>query len=800
MKWQFLLLCGLFFGIESMAQRTLIEGSTVDNNNAAIEFVNITILDTEDQRFVTGNVSELEGQFSIEVNQTGTYIIQFSFIGYETIEQQIELTGGQIDLGPVVLEEAGVQLDEVVVKAKQPTIIRKIDRLVFQVANTAVATGESVLEMLRYTPGIYVDPSGNIMMNGKNGVRVFMDDRPVYVQGEQLKSLLSSIPSTSVQRIEVITNPSAKYDAEGMVGIINIVMQGKQDAGINGNVQAAYSFGVKNAYNAGVNLGAKQGNATYFLNYDFKHKVIYSQGTLDRIPENAPGLFRQFNEIKPKDSHFLNGGVQWKFGERQELGLKGNFAQSEYNGSIHSLTEVKEGEELLQLNPTYSQIDREFLNYGGNAFYKIKLDTAGQQIEFNYDYASFNDVNNSNFQSFFIDDQGAEMADSENLRGASPIDIQIHTGNIDYAIPVKNIGTLEFGGKYSWIKTDNDIRYDFLQNGEYVIDLNRTNRFIYTEHIRALYANWNGQIGEWGMQFGLRAEHTDSEGYSETLDTSIFQNYWGLFPSFFLQRTVNEQDQINFSFSNRIMRPNYADLNPFEIFIDPLLLSRGNPALTPERGTSLEFTYLLKSRYAFSVGGNYIRNAINEISRVDEASDALVYQPENIGENFSIDASFGAPITITDWWTVNLQIAYFYGQFLNQEIIDQVAQAQQSYYGYMANRFELPAGMDLQVVGQYQGPFILGIYRFEPISFLTLALQKRFENGLSVRVKASDIFNGLAQTYGTDFQNNRIDVDQFYDQRRLSFSLNYAFNRGVDFSVRQKRKANATETSRVKTE
>ncbi|MCB0640399.1 MAG: TonB-dependent receptor, partial [Phaeodactylibacter sp.] len=655
-------------------------------------------------------------------------------------------------------------------------------------------------EMLRYTPGVYVDPSGNISMNGKNGVRIFMDDRPVYVQGEQLKSLLSSIPSTSVERIEVITNPSAKYDAEGMVGIINIVLQGEQNTGLNGNVQAAYSLGLKDAYNAGINLGTKLGNATYFVNYDYAHKVIYSQGTLDRIPDGQPGLYRVFNEIKPKDSHFLNAGMDWKIGARQAFGLKGTFSQSAYDGTIHSLTKVQDGADLLQLNPTYSHLSREFLNYGGNANYQVQLDTFGQQLEFNYDYAAFVDLNNSDFQAYFIDQEGGMVLDTENLRGESPIDIQIHTGNIDYTLPLKEAGELELGGKYSRIRTDNDIRYDVFQNGEYSIDPNRTNHFIYTEQIRALYANWNGQLGEWGLQFGLRAEHTDAEGYSETLDTSIFQNYWGLFPSFFLQRTINEEDQLNFSFSNRIVRPDYADLNPFEVFIDPFLLSRGNPALIPERGTSLELTYLFKSRYALTFGGNYIRNAINEISRVDQNSDALVYQPENIGANFNINASFGAPLEITKWWTANLQVAYFYGQFLNEEIIDQVAERQHSYYGYIANRFELPGGLDVQVIGQYQGPFIYGIYRFEPISFLTLALQKRFDSGLTLKLKAADLFNGLKQRYGTDFQGNRIDVQQFYDQRRLSLSVNYAFSRGADFSVRQQRKANRTETSRVKSE
>jgi len=793
--------------------RTTITGTVTNLAGKPIEFATMMLLPGADStagQLVKSAVSDSAGQYVFVNVAVGSYRVATTAVNYQkTVSAPFAVGTDQalVNIPTLVAKEDARTLNEVNVTAKKPFIEQLSDKTIVNVANSIVATGGTALDVLEKSPGVMVDTQNDrISLKGRDGVLVMIDGKPTYLSMQQVMTLLRNTPSNSIQSIELISNPSAKYDAAGNSGIINIKLKrGSSANGTNGSGTIGGGYGRMPKLNGGLTLNHRQGGWNLFgsYNYDFNETFYYTT-TLNRFRQASTTTTIQSLNNRPEQnrSHTVKAGADYFLGKNNIFGLVvngslgNNTGQTNNNSVVYSQLNTRESSNLF-LNATRQELHRMAVN----ANYKHTFegaDSLNRELTIDLDYSTVQNHPQDNMTTRFSDGTGAETT-TLLQRNTSPSDVVIRSGKLDYVHPITKTTKLEAGWKTSYVTTDNDIRFERQIGGLWTIDSGRTNHFIYDETIHAVYLNGNYSWKKWSLQGGVRLEQTRSVGNSITLDKIVNRKYVNLFPSVFLTYDASKDHQWRMSYSRRIDRPSYQDLNPFLYIIDPYTYFQGNAFLRPQYTNAIQVGYTYQGQATIGLSYNRTTETINQVFESDPETKQTKITLTNLDAKTNIALSIGLPLPITKWWTIRQTADLFWNQYRVNYLDQRVEFKRLSTNLTMNHSFTLPRDFTAELSAWYNSPIFVGIMDFRGMGQVNVGVQKSLWNKkATLRLNVNDVF------YITRYQGfiKYANTDQWFkgrgEPRVTRLTLTYNFGNQTLPAVRQRRPGVEEEQSRIK--
>jgi len=700
----------------------------------------------------------------------------------------------------LIMTTGSHQLKGISVVAQKPLIERRVDKTVLNVENSILAAGNTAMEILEKAPGVTVDKDDNISLQGKQGVTVMIDGKLTYLSSAQLATLLRSTDGNSIQSIELITNPSAKYDAAGNSGIINIKLKKNRASGTNGSLILAGAYGAYPKTSESLTLNHKEGKFNFFGSFNHGDRQQYRQLDIDRVvnEQTSPTYFSQ-KTFMPRTYYYNNyrGGMDYDITKKHTIGfLINGYANGETDKNIsRTLIGSKPGVSDSIQN-TNSDIRQTYQNFAINLNDRLQLDTAGQELGIDLDYSKFRNNTDAQYNTDFFLPNGDVQRIPISLRNQTPSIINIKTAKADYAKNFKKIVKLELGFKLSDVKTDNDLEAQKLAGSDYVNDASRTNRFVYTEKINAGYVNLSRDFKKLSVQLGLRAENTISNGNLITTNQVVDRSYTDFFPSLFLNENLSDKHSVGFSYSRRIDRPSYDNLNPFVYYLDQYTYGQGNPFLKPQYTQSFELNYSYKKTVNLSLSYSHTKDVMTEVLvTVNKASYSTRL---NLQSQNSYNANINTPFTFTKWWSGNANLNSFYLGFKSDSLLGaNFNRGQAAFQVKVLQNFTIGKGFKAELSSNYQSALVYGLFNVKPQYSTDAGISKSFLNKkANLKFSVSDVFNTRRNDVTSVYQNVNIDVHQ-KSETRIAL-LNFTYNFGNSKIAARNHKSGAdAEKSRV---
>ncbi|WP_343702848.1 TonB-dependent receptor [Chitinophaga sp.] len=793
-------------GGANMPQIGQIYGKLVDGQTKkGVEYASVALLRQKDSSVVTGMLSKPNGDFNLENLPFGPFLLRINFMGYNTIYKKVSVTPQAMsqDLGNIRMEPNAKALAEVEVTGQRSAFQMNIDKKVFNVDRNLTSVGGTATDVLKSVPSVNVDIDGNVQVRNSSPT-IFVDGKPSTLS-------LDQIPADAIESVELITNPSAKYDAEGMSGILNIVLKKNKKAGFNGMVMGGIGTGDK--YNAGGNINVRQGKVNVSANYNYNSNRNWGNGTTDRTNFAVPGA-SELNYIN-QNSDSRSGGV-FQFGRigldyyldnRNTISLTqnivgGTFKNRETLGSIY----LDENKDITRRNTRYSDNKFGFNNYTTTLGFKHLFAEPNKELTADVSMNKSSNNRNGGFSTQGEDLSGSPVGDRFVQSNYSKGNTDFYTFQADYVDPIGKTGKFEAGvkGTFRNYSSIYDV-FDGNNNGKQRID-SLSNDYKYNEQIYAAYVNYSNAIKNFGYQVGLRAEQYVYAGEipSEGMKFKPTKAVPGLFPSLYLSYKLEKEQELQLNYSRRVNRPNFFQLIPYRDFSDPLNHRQGNPNLKPEYTNSLEFSYMKTWKNHNFLGSLYYRNTNNLISTINEpihaGTDTLLTTFVNANKNFSYGAELTMKNQIIKGWDITTNVNLYQTEL-------QVRNAKENYtnrgFSWMAkinSETKLPANFTFQVTANYQAPAITlpagsgggrgggGGFMMIPtsaqgtirgLSSVDLALRKDFlkSKALTATLSLSDVFN--TREFGMDQESPYFfqDMVRKRESRILRLNLSYRFGK-----------------------
>lgn len=785
-----------------------ISGVLLDDQSKPLPFANVLVLQSSDSTLVKASSSDEAGKFEIAEVPFGAYLLRFSSVGFKDFHSpKFELSAETptMTFEPLKMQQNTNELAEVTVTAKKPFIEQQIDKTVLNVENSIVSSGNTALEVLEKAPGVLIDRQNDaIKLKNKSGVLVMIDGRKNYMSNETLMQFLSNMPSDQIASIEIITNPSSKYDASGNSGIINIKLKKNKAYGTNGSVSVAVGDAyipnsVDDLYRASESLSINHRNKKWniFANANSGRNAFYNDNHLMRST-NYEGLRSEFDQISKRHGSgmYYSGrlGADYFLSDKTTLGilLDGNGWDGKMNSTgLTNITEIMNGEQNYRSLIPNSDRDMKNLNLTGNFNVKHNFNDKGKEMTFDLDYSYFDNYAYQYFDTRYYNalDAGGEQDSTLIQQNRTPSKINIFASKLDFVIPVENKMKFEFGAKSSYVKTDNDFKFDYQADEQWVMDPRKTNHFIYTEFVNAAYVNFGKEWDKVGLQTGLRAEHTHSVANSVTLDNSVTRDYFNLFPTVFVNQKLGKDHAMRYSYSRRIGRPNYQQLNPFLFFLDPYTYERGNEYLTPQFTDNVELTYTLKNAISLSLGYAYTKDNIFDVIEQDDETRVTYQTSKNLQkvENYSANLSF--PVPVTKWWRMQNNFSLYYAHFQDPDVSGgRLDVGQLAYNFYTSSTFTMKKGWSAEANMWYNSPTVYGIIRTTKPQFAVNAgIQKSlWEKKANIKLNVNDLFLNSFFNGAINYENVDLKISNRWTSRRATLTFTYNFgNQNVKSSRRR---------------
>ena len=752
-----------------------ISGAVIDQElNEPIPFATVIVNDMEGN-LVTGITSSDDGSFLIDNLKAGDYIFKVQFIGYKTYSKEIHIDKNNfnIEIGTIRLEPDVAMLDETVVIAERTTIEQRVDRKIVNVGKDLMTTGASASEIMVNIPSVNVDQDGNISLRGNSNVRILVDGKPTNMDPAQL---LRQIPSTSIKSIELITNPSAKYNPEGMSGIINIVLHKSANQGFNGNLNTGLNVGENTRFNGTVDMNYRRGKFNFYTNLGTNFGPRENAGTINLLEQDITQRFKIDNE---RESYLYKVGVDFYLNEKNTLsfytnqnifmgGPVGYISVDDFGNPDQSLTQ------LVNMN-----FDNRSHNY--NFLYDHDFEKDGHDIQFELDYNNFNgeentDISFTDTELPLTDYKDNVLEDRENF-----------TGNIDYVNPLSDVSKLEVGAEVRLLKTDNN----YLTTNPEFSDAT----YQYDRDIYSFYSTFGQNYEKWSYQLGARLENFNVDATYN--GEKVFEDdYFTVYPSAFLSYNPSDKNTYQLSYSRRVDRPGFNQVNPIREVASPRLTVSGNPELDPQFTNSLEFNYTrnIKKKGNFTAGVFYRRTN-------DEISQVFTTDPEEPGsvylsfDNYESSNSYGLELSsnykFTDWWNTNTGFE-LYNMKQNGVVGTEFLEVDNTAFTFRTNHnFEATESLTFSLFGFYRSRSEELQLDVKPMYFMNLGARYSFleDNKATLSLNFNDVFNT---------QETRIENGRPFDQtgvfksetQTVYLGFSYRFGGGKNRAVKRKQRDN----------
>ncbi len=795
--------------------QTTINGTIKANESSAPDLANATVslLQLKDSSKIKSVKADVKGQYTFINVPVGKYLLEASGAGLkQTFSEALSIT----DTTPVVVRDITIlkeskTLQQVTITGKKPFIENKIDKIVLNVDALISNAGNTAMDVLEKAPGVSVDKDGNISLKGKDGVMVMIDGKPSYLSGQDLANFLRNTPASSIEQIEVMTNPSAKYEAAGNSGILNIKTNKNKLKGFNGNFSTTYTQGVYWKGNSSLNLNYRNKKFNLFGNYGYSKWNSFDRLNLTRNFTNIDTKlletrFEQSTFIKRvSDNHNIKAGVDYYLSKKTTLGavLSGYINPNNQAGTNYTYLKNPEGltDSILYATNHNSNNSK---NAGVNLNFRQLLDTSGQELTSDFDYLVYRQNAKQLFTNNYLNADMTKRKDPTLLRGSLPSDINIYSAKVDYAKPLSKDSKLEAGVKFSYVTTDNDARYDKKAQHDWETDLGKTNHFIYKEGISAAYVNFNTQIKKLGVQAGLRVENTtangDQLGNASRPDSSFRRQYTNLFPTMYFNYGLNKKNNLSLNFGRRIDRPDYDDLNPFFYFLDEYTYEAGNTLLKPQFTNSVELAHTYKGFFTTTLNYSQTDDVILDVLKQINTERKTFVTKDNVASRKNMGVAVSVNGQLAKWWNYNVYTNVNNNRFSGQLNGTELKVSGTTFMGNMNNQFKISKTWSAELSGFYRSAGLEGQLVMNPMWQLSSGIQKQIlKTKGSLKLSVNDIFNSRQFIGRVKYDDIDVLINSRRDSRRANLTFSYRFGKPVKTQERRKIGGADDEQNRVKT-
>lgn len=752
-----------------------LKGSVVDaQSGSPVPYATVMVVsDDTAGRMVTGTTTAEDGRFLIEIDSLNV-VMEISFIGYEKKAiREFPKQGPNVDLGVIALAQSSQSLNEVEITAERSMVEFQLDKRVFNVGKDISSTGMGAMEVLNNVPSVNVDIEGQVSLRGNTGVQILINGKPS-VLSDDGSNALGTITADMIERVEVITNPSAKYEAGGTSGIINIVLKKEEKKGFNGSVSV--NTGIPGNHSVGVSLNRRTEKFNFFTQFGGGYRSLprYKEDlNLNRLT----GEEVRSDGVEYRNENFYNItlGTDYHINKWNVLTLSGNFAleledqPSEttfgfYDGNAGLVSQWMREETTSAVNPKW-QYDLQYeKQFKSNEDHVLQFSTLG---------------------SFFGKEQSSEFLNTPLLGSEVDANQQTETNfyqadytfKLDYTNPISKKITIETGGQYDINDVGNDYAVYNLKNGSWVPDAGLTNNFEYDQKVLGVYGTGAYERKKWGVKLGARVENTDLRTLLTNTNEANNQNYTNFFPSAHTSYKFTKLFSMQAGYSRRIFRPRLWDLNPFFNIRNNYNIRRGNPNLQPEFGDSYELTGIFifkKLSLNASVYHLYTTSLIERVSVVE--GNVNITTPMNIGTNRKTGLEINGKYTPTKWMTLNGDVNYGFfqrkGQFENQDFGFQDDQ----WSSKLTAKFQLPAKFDLELTGNYQSGFQTVQGSVSGFAHADAGIRKKLWDGKAI------LSLSVRDMFASRIRESVMDREDYYlysfSQRGRFFTMGFSYSFG----------------------
>ncbi|WP_320051999.1 outer membrane beta-barrel family protein [uncultured Acetobacteroides sp.] len=787
-----------------------ITGKIIDKmSRQPIPYVAVSLGQLPDTIIKKSAQTDEQGNYSFSQVDDGRYVITAYMVGYgRKHSKPVGCRQNTVIAEELVLENTIIK--EVVVKGKRPAIEQKADRTVLNVENSASASAENAYEVLSKAPGVTIDKEESISIKGREGVMVTINDKPTYLSGSDLISYLKMIHATEIDKVEIISTPPARYEAAGNTGIINIKLKKNNKVGINGAIGTTISITNKLTAGTGFSLNMRRGKVNTFGSFNFGNRDGRNSSYTDRILATDTARIALNSKANSTGEECgYRTGVDYELSNRHTLGILVLGSKNNDRNLVrtHNDLFLKNGDIAKYLNTNNNETTHQRSNML-NANYRMSIDTNGRALNVDVDYVEYKKDAGQDSKTAYFKPSGENFGPDQHLKNQTPSRIYIKSFRIDYTHPFSKTMLLEAGIKGSSVSSDNNMRYDKYSNSSnsWEVDNGRSNHFKYYEDILAAYTSLAYERNGWSLKGGLRAEETWSKGNSVSIRQTTRRSYLNLFPTLFVQRSINTSNSLGISYNRRIDRPSYHKLNPFEFRVDEYTYQEGNPYLNPQYTDNIEVNHAWKNMVFTSLRYSHTKDVqvdVPEEMAVKESVDnnsqtikAIKAVARNLHSLSCFMLSVSANLNPTPWF-----VTYNNFTALNNEYRrgDQESRNSKLTYAFASyNSFILPHQFIFQISLRYNSAVAYGLADIDAKHWIDLSLKKDFlKNKLTARFSIDDVlYSQIDKAYikydGMNLYNKAIGNTQII---RLSLTYRFVGNDGKQ--ERQRSTSSEEEMSRT---
>jgi len=781
-----------------------ITGSVIDSvTNKPIEYATISVIGYSDNQPVTGCVSDILGKFVVEKVPFGSYKVKITFIGYSTVTlDSIKIIPQKmaVDLGPQILSQKSIQLNEVNVTGQKGAIEFAIDKMIVDVEKTLPAAGGSLIDVLKNTPSVNVDMDNNITLRGNSNVTILLDGRP---SGITDPDMLEQMPASAIEKIEIVTNPSAKYDADGTAGIINLISKKTQELNWNGMIQA--NAGTRDNYGSSINLNFKQGDWNFFGNYDNRFNTFGMKGDIDRYTILPAGNINAHQDIRTRYKGFSQNfkiGADYSVDEFNSLftTLLYNNGDGTFSNNSVNINELSVGGDSSSNYLGNNNQENERSTFDYTLSYKRKFENPTQELaaDFYFSNSTSNEDLNRIMDYTFGSQFSSNIIDLE--RTFSDNKNKLISIKADYITPYGETGKFEMGEKSIFRIRNIDYKvegFDYDINN-WINDTTQSNDFEYDEQIHAAYAMYSDNISKFKYQIGIRLEQAITRSEQKTQNSEYKKNYFSAIPTIHLSQEIAEGQELKLSYSRRLNRPPVQMINPFIRYMDPLNAWAGNPYLKPEYTDSYEFGHNLivgKSSLFSNIFYRKIHDNINQLTELRE-NNVTVSTFRNVSEVQSYGIEFNGFTQLFDWWSLNGGYSFYGTKFDPNTTGLTNTNTSSIWNARLTSMINLGWSTDLQFNFFYMSSNITPQSKSKGMFFSDLGLKKTlFDNKLSVSFRVSDVFNAMRFRNETNGNNFYSFVNFKPNSQVFTISIQYNINNFMPKFERRNEDSNTNNES-----
>lgn len=792
LKQKFLFTVFLIYPTLGINAQSAINGLIIDSVNIPIPFATVALLKQNGSLIVKGEICNDKGEYIFKNIPSGNYFIKAIMVGFNETQSLFfvydSLSGFRV---PDLLLPKGIELGQVSITAFKEAIEFRDGMTVMNLENSPLASGNSVFELLKKLPGVFIDNQNNIILNGKSGVKIMIDGRVQQLSGQQLFSVLSSMSAESVSKIEVMKNPPAQYDAAGSSGMINIVSKQIKLLGASGNASGSLSKGHSYRGSLDAALNYKGKNITLFSNFGYADRTFYNTYIFNKtisLNGNTTYLNETGEQINYQRFTYYKIGADYILGERTTLGVFINGGPASTPFQDIGVNQISGYNDLgYDHTPFASHVTDVWSNPNYNINAEHKFDTSGTTLNFSGDYANFKGKRRALSENPFLDVNDNETLPANVYLSTHITDIKIVTQKLDFRKNITTTILLETGIKGTFVNSTNDYTFEKqnYQTKIFEVDSAVSNNYAYHENIIAGYINFQKQFEHASLQIGGRGENTIAEANNKTSGFKLTRNYFNFFPSITFDYPRSDNHNFQFNITRRIDRPSYKDLNPYKSYQDNYSSSIGNPYLLPQTVYNFGFTYTFKHSLYNTFTYSRYSDLILSFDFQNDTTKETTSTTRNIKGSDYYSYELFVQKKINSWWNFTFAGSVFYQNFsgtINGTAINRGALA---FNSYVNNDIILPKDFKIQISLYYKGPSVYGIQYVKSLWDLNAGLKKSLlKDKLTINFSVFDIFHKSIYNMSSKFQNQNFIFINTNDTQRAWINIVYKFG-GIKVQKRE---------------